>query len=423
MAISPARTAAFDVLLRIERDRAFASMLLPQFEAALEPADRALCHEITLGTLRSQILLDHYIEQKAKGKKIDVEVRIALRMGIYQLLFLDRIPDHSAINESVTLAARAKKTSAKGFVNAILRNIAREGVGPLPADDSLRTSHPQWLLDRWTAAWGQREAIGIAEANNVTPRTAMRAATEDGARMLMESAAQASDIVPGCFLSDRVTHEMRAASDGGDIYFQDEGSQLVGQVAVSADPARFLDVCAAPGGKTTQAAASLPNASILAGDFTQARVALLADISAKYADGRVDVVRYDAEKSLPFADLAFDSVLLDAPCSGTGTIRHNPELRYLVRPEDIPVFAKRQLAILNNASNAVAEGGHLIYSTCSLEIEENEDVVLAFLANRHGWTIEAPQVPEKFLTESGFARTFPHRDDMDGFFIAVLRKA
>ncbi|HSI87960.1 MAG TPA: hypothetical protein VK918_02825, partial [Pyrinomonadaceae bacterium] len=147
------------------------------------------------------------------------------------------------------------------------------------------------------------------------------------------------------------------------------------------------------------------------------------EICEKYAPERVDIVRYDAEKPLPFADGMFGSVLVDAPCSGTGTIRHNPEIRYFVQAEDIPRFAARQLAILNNASNAVAEGGHLIYSTCSLEIEENEDVVRAFLAHQTGWKIEEHKLPDKYLTDSGFARTFPHRDDMDGFFIAVLRKA
>ena len=344
-------------------------------------------------------------------------------MGIYQLLFLDRVPDHAAINDSVELVKRAKKGSAKGLVNAILRGIAREGAGTVPDDDSIRTSHPEWLLDRWAGVWGREAAVAIAEANNREPVAAMRAVTDTGKELLERSGASRSSNVPGCYLVERITPEMRSASEQGDIYFQDEGSQMVGSAALETGPNKLRDVCASPGGKASQIATALDGPQIVAGDVTRSRVALLAEIVARFAPGRVDIVRYDAEVTLPFTDSYFDTVLVDAPCSGTGTIGHNPEIRYHLRAEDTPVFASRQATILENASNAVRHGGHLIYSTCSLEPEENEAVIERFLAGHSDWRVERPLVPEKFLTNEGFARTFPHRDGMDGFFISMLRKA
>ncbi len=423
MAISPARRAAFDVLLRIERDRAFSSILLPEAEAGLSAPDKALTHEITLGALRRQLYLDHVIGERSRARSLDVEVRIALRLGIYQLLFLDRVPDHAAINDSVELVKRAKKGSAKGLVNAILRRITREGPGAVPADESIRTSHPVWLLDRWAGIWGREAAVAIAEANNREPAAAMRAVTATGKELLERSGSLRSSNVPGCYLSERISPEMRSASEQGNIYFQDEGSQMVGWAAAQTTPGKFLDVCASPGGKATQIANALPDARIVAGDVTASRVALLAEITRRFAPGRVDIIRYDGELPLPLADGHFDTVLVDAPCSGTGTIGHNPEIRYHLRPEDLPVFSRRQSVILENASNAVRPGGHLIYSTCSLEPEENEAVIDAFLMRNRDWTLERPHVPERFITKEGYARTFPHCDGMDGFFISVLRKA
>ena len=178
MSISPARKAAFDILLKIERDNAFSSVLLPQYEAGLNEKDRGLCHEIVLGVLRRKLFLDRLIDQRAKDRKLDTEVRTAIRIGLFQLLYLDRVPAYSSVNESVELTRRAKKTSAAGFVNALLRGFQRQMPVPVFTDEidriSIETSHPRWLIEKWIGQFGLERARNIAEANNETPRLSFR---------------------------------------------------------------------------------------------------------------------------------------------------------------------------------------------------------------------------------------------------------
>lgn len=423
--ISPARTAAFDILQKIESEGAYSSVLLPLATESLDPRDRALSYEITLGVLRKKLLLDHLIGQKTRGKKLDPEVEIAIRIGLYQLLFLDRVPKHAAIDESVSLAARAKKTSAKGLVNAILRAVDREG-GRQEFPDylekvSIETSHPQWLLDRWAKQFGSDEAGKIAEANNSAPKAAFRLTARSNGVTLPEDLKK-SEFVEGCLLADRQSAELRKLADEHLIYFQDEGSQLVGQIAAGMPGRRLLDLAAAPGSKTTQIAATGHFSLIVAGDIHGHRIAVLSENCRQQGVDGVRLVQYDAEDGLPFAEGAFDTILLDAPCSGTGTIRHNPEIRYNLNESDISDLSAKQRRILENASKLLAPGGRLVYSTCSLEKEENEDVIQSFLTANIGWKLIIPQVQKSFLTAGGFVRTFPNRDQMDGFFVAVLEK-
>ena len=425
MKISPARIAAFEILGQIESDRAFSSVLLPAYEEKLEAKDRGLCHELVLGTLRRQIFLDKTIEEFAGRKKLDTPVRIALRLGIYQILFLDKIPAYSAINESVNLVTRAKKTSAKGLVNAILRRVSERAPKFEYADEieriSVEVSHPRWLIEKWIAEFGQDEAFAIGRANNVVPRTTFRF-TRSGNVLDERNAFEESQFVNGCYFVGAGDDRLRAMAAAGEIYFQDEASQLVAQAAASRVRGSFLDVCAAPGGKTTQVANQLNDNLIVAGDLSTARVELLKATCIRQGVGFVNVLRYDAEGRLPFADKSFDTVLVDAPCTGTGTIRHNPEIRYFLDPEDIPKAGMKQLAILRNASKVVQPGGRIIYSTCSLETEENEAVCVAFESETKEFQRVSPDVPQALLTDRGFARTFPHRDNMDGFLIAEFER-
>lgn len=421
MTISPARVAAFDVLHRIETERAFSSILLPQYEQNLSPNDRALCHQLTLGVLRRQMYLDLMIDHFAGGKKVDAAVRIALRLGLFQLLFLDRIPAHSAVNESVNLVQRARKSSARGFVNAILRRTQREPFSPEYADEmeriSIETSHPRWLIEKWSALFGIEEAERLAISNNEQPAAAFRL-TARAPEGLAFPGTRPSASVPGCFLADPVTPEIRAAADRGEIYFQDEGSQLVGSSVVVPENGTFLDVCAAPGSKATQVAAAGGAKLIVAGDIHSHRTRFLLENVRSQGAGNVSVVEYDAEAGLPFDEGSFDTVLVDAPCSGTGTIRHNPELRYFLQQDGFPALTDKQLRILKNASKTVRNGGSLIYSTCSLESEENETVADAFLSSGGAFVKAPPGVPDGFIGDGGYARTRPHVDKMDGFFIA-----
>lgn len=429
MNISPARIAAYEILLRIDRDQAFSAVLLPEYESRLNDKDRALCHQLVLGVLRRKMYLDAAIASLAGTKKIDLEVLIALRLGAFQVLELDRIPHHSAVNESVALVQRAKKTSAKGFVNAILRRISKEGISlnvPDPIERrSIETSHPRWLLERWGEQFGEDRGAAIAFANNQAPRTAFRLTTFGKLRStILPEYCRESEIAPGAYVADRSTPELRDLSERGEIYFQDEASQLTARQIELAEGGAFLDVCAAPGGKTALLADanSAANVQIFAGDLYQKRAEFLRENCRKQGVNSVHVLRYDAEAAIPFADESFDAVLVDAPCSGTGTISSNPEIRYFLQPDDLLALPKKQRAILANASKLLKRGGRLYYSTCSLEVEENEAVISAFLTEADGFTVEAVQVNERFVTEAGFGRTFPDEDGTDGFFFAVLSK-
>ena len=427
MKISPARRAAFEILCRVDADKAFTSVLLPTFEDSLAPADRGLCHEIVLGVLRRQIYLDRLIDGLTRSRKLDLAVRIALRIGIYQLIFLDRVPAYSAINESVNLVQMAKKTSARGLVNAVLRRIS-ENVPTLEFSDdldrvSVETSHPRWLLEKWITDFGFSEAEQIAVSNNDMPRIAFRFVGEQPPSPV---GYQQSELVSGCYIATSIDRELRAKADAGEIYFQDEASQLVAQLVSRKPAAKFFDICAAPGGKTTQIAAAYfragPKRTVVAGDLRDTRVDLLRATCDRHRLGAVLIAQYDAETGLPFADQSFETVLVDAPCSGTGTIRHNPEIRYFLEPADFGRLPGKQRKILNNASNLVTPGGRLIYSTCSLERQENEMVCGEFLSENTGFTRSPPEVSASLVTDEGFARTLPHRDGTDGFFIAEFKR-
>ncbi len=423
MKISPARMAAFDALFAVETERVFTSDALPKYEYGLSVIDSALCHEIVLGVLRRQIYLDNVTASFTNNNSLDSAVRIAIRMGLYQILFLDKVPDHAAINESVMLVQRAKKTSAKGFVNAILRRATREIVEISFKDDferiSVETSHPRWLIERWSNEFGIVEAETIARANNDVPTSAFR---------LLKNADPAkwtkSEHVEGAFLTDRINPDLRELEAAGEIYFQDEASQMAALAVSVPKNGAFLDVCASPGGKTGLISArySTELKLTVAGDISSRRVDFLRTSCHRQGVENINIVQYNAESPLPFADLTFDTVFVDAPCSGTGTIRHNPEIRYFLEPNDIESFVGKQLRILTQASKMVKAGGSLIYSTCSLEANENEGVVDRFLTDNQNFAIVIPNVSERFVTGSGFARTWPYRDRMDGFFIASLRK-
>ncbi|MEO7674545.1 MAG: 16S rRNA (cytosine(967)-C(5))-methyltransferase RsmB [Pyrinomonadaceae bacterium] len=427
MKISPARIAAFEILLKIENEKAFSSELLPLYENELADNDRSLCHQLTLGVLRKQLMIDWMIDHFTGGKRIDAAVRNSLRIGIYQLLFLNRIPDYSAINDSVNLVQYAKKTSAKGFVNAVLRRATREAAVPLFVDDadriSLETSHPRWLVDKWIGQFGLANAESIAVSNNEIPRIAFRITPTGGGMRRFENTID-SDLVDGCLIARSNSAELLAAAAEGKIYFQDEGSQMVAEAAGRIESDSFLDLCAAPGSKFSQIATRVGNnlKILVAGDLHSHRARFLRDNCRRQGLNDANVVQYDAESDIPFADESFDSILVDAPCSGTGTIRHNPELRYALKPSDFKELANKQLRLIRNASKLLKPGGTFVYSTCSLESEENEHVADLFLSSAVDFVKVKPRVAERFIDGDGFARTLPHRDNMDGFFIASFKK-
>lgn len=344
--ISPARDIAFRVLERVHHG-GFASDLL-RAESG-DQHDLALAEAIVLGCLRFQGQLDFLIEHfSGRRTKLDPEVRIALQMGIYQLRYLDRIPAHAAVAESVELVKRARKRSAAAFVNAVLRKVNRDPV-PWP-DRATELSVPAWMLERWRIQYG-----GAAEK------------------------------IAAAALEEPAVHVNPATGRQ-----QDVGAQSIVPLLQIEPGMTVLDLCAAPGNKTAQALAM--GARVIACDVSLRR---LSDVPAEAAR-----VVLDASAALPFA-AKFDRILLDAPCSGTGTLAHNPEIKWRLKLEDLARFHVRQRAMLENALASLEPGGRLVYSTCSLEREENEDVVAGFHVSQMNTRL-------------------PGRDAGDGFFAAVI---
>jgi 16S rRNA (cytosine967-C5)-methyltransferase len=473
--VSASRRAAFEVLRRVEDEGAFASVLLASATGELRADDRALCYELVLGVLRRQLWLDKLIEHYASGRaasRLDAPVRRALRLGLYQLRFLTRIPQSAAVNESVNLAYEARLRSAANFINAVLRRATREpdydpatqATGELERI-SIAASHPAWLVERWMKFSGASDAESFAHANNMTPPVAFRInsrrANRDEVLERLRVAgveAKPSRIAPDAWRIDgaggvgssagngvnsgmssgmsggmssgmgsggAAASVLRALAGEGAIYMQDEASQLVAHVLGARACERVLDVCAAPGSKTTQIAAlAQDGAFVFAGDIYAHRLRTLGETAARQGLESIRMIAYDAEAApLPFAAGSFARVLVDAPCTGTGTLRHNPEIRWRITPADIVDLAARQRRILAHAAQTVCVGGRLVYSTCSVEPEENEEVVSAFLETQRAFKLIRPEhVPEQLLTKKGAARTWPQRDGTDGFFVAAFER-
>lgn len=441
-AVAPARLMASEILRRVEDEGAYAAVLLIASTEKLRPNDRGLVYELVLGTLRWQLWLDKSIEHFAGGRSIqslDPPIRRALRLGLYQLRFLSRIPASAAVNESVNLAYRYRLRSAAGLINAVLRRAVREPAYDPVADarDSLEraaiaTSHPAWLIERWARSFGWDEALAFARVNNTAPPIAFRINTlrieeESVLGRLREqgvASVTASSIAPGAWRIERGSSALlQELAREGLIYLQDEASQLVSAALDPRPGERLLDVCAAPGSKATGAAVKMRDTGrIMAGDIHVHRLKTLRAAAARQNLQSVSVLAFDAEAAIPFADAVFDRVLVDAPCTGTGTLRHNPEIRWRISAADITELAKRQKMILNLSARAVKPGGCLVYSTCSVEPEENEEVVTAFLIDNPAFKLASDQLPIELLNSFGTIRTWPQHHGADGFFMAVLER-
>jgi len=388
--IAAARKLAFEVL-RLVEGGGYAADLLHHRGAALESRDAGLAAEIVLGVLRRQnqldFLIEHYLGRPAT--RLDPEVRILLRMGLYQLRHLDRVPAHAVVHDSVEQVKHAGKRSAAGLVNAVLRKVDRAPVA-FP-DRAIELAIPGWLLERWERHYGRETAEGMAQAALTTPETYVRVpAGKEPAQVRL-----APTEVPGCF-------RLLEGNPAG-LRIQDISSQAVVPLLDLRRGQTLLDVCAAPGNKTAQALEAGVRA--VACDLRWRRLAAMKSLGCP-------LVAADGALGLPFS-ARFDRILVDAPCSGTGTLARNPEIKWRLEASDLVDLHARQVRLLRNALQRLAPGGRLVYSTCSLEPEENESVVVEVLG---GTGIPA-------CTMEKYWRRLPGREPGDGFFGAVLHSA
>ncbi|MBI4851801.1 MAG: 16S rRNA (cytosine(967)-C(5))-methyltransferase RsmB [Acidobacteria bacterium] len=445
--VSPARLVVFEILRRVSLEDAFATNLLTStLTQNLSSLDRSLAQEIVLGILRHQRYIDFLLAKISSCNlaKLDLEVLLSLRIGFYQLLYLTRIPTHAIVNDSVNLVKLNKKASASGLVNAVLRKIANSvNLKKLPKIENptsldtyqqiaLVNSHPDWLVKRWIERYGVDWTKSLAEANNKTPLVYFRVnSLKTSKSSLLDKftevglKADNSSLLKDAFLliSDS-NHKLLDFASQGLIHIQDLASQLVVQLVEAKAGMKVFDVCAAPGGKTTAIAAQMGNQGlIIAGDLHLNRVKLIKETANRLGAKIILPICYDARANLPIdSKCLFDRVLIDAPCSGTGTLRHNPEIKLRLSQDKILELGRLQTTILNNCSSLVKIGGRLIYSTCSMEYEENEEVIKKFLLKNSDFQIIKPKTQEIFLTQENFVRTWPSKDNMDGFFVAVLEK-
>ncbi len=450
MAVSSARSVAFEILLRVEREASYAAELLHSARLAkLSSRDHGLATELVMGVLRWQSLLDRRLAAASSQKldRLDGEVLTALRLGAYQLQFLSRVPARAAIFESVELVKAARKRSAARFVNAVLRKIAGAGaedifaeIGSSPDSMTLaqNTAHPPWLVARWIEHYGLEAARQICAHDQTVPGTAIhihgdQSHQDQADAGLAEAGVQLS---PGRLLS-AARHILSGditrtrAYREGRISIQDEASQLVALLVGRGE--KILDCCAAPGSKTALLARRNPRAKVFATELHPHRARLLQNLNRL---PNVHVVAADA-RLLPFSlSFTFDRILADVPCSGTGTLARNPEIKWRLKVGDLHDLQARQVAILKSALAQLAIGGRLVYSTCSLEHDENEAVVEAALEGAAEFRVIDLKRELEQLRQSGemcwkdiasllagpSLRTVPGVHPCDGFFAAMIER-
>lgn len=444
-----ARQLAYQILLNIARnvshpDRLIRTML--DRHSLLEDRDRALLTELVYGVLRWQGRLDWHIDllSKVKPSRIDPAVRILLRLSLYQILFLDRIPSHAAVNEAVKIAKSTQPAHLAGFVNAVLREaIRRNGHWSLPTSENdppeylaVTTSHPRWLAQRYLKELGLAEAERLCEANNqIAPMVLRVNSLKATATRVMEWLRENGfEVEPSPYLPDAVrAHGLRhdvarfPIYESGWIQVQDEASQLVSHLMSPRPGERVLDLCSGFGGKATHQAILLGNeGEILAVDRSAWKLEELRQNAERQGARIISVLDGDVLELLPEQLGTFDRVLLDAPCSGFGSLRRNPDIKWRRNLKDPYRFGTLQKGLLQRASSFVKTGGVLVYATCTLFAEENEEVANHFMESSPGWELEAAgqYLPEscKSMTEGPFLKTWPHRHGIDGFFGARWRR-
>jgi 16S rRNA (cytosine967-C5)-methyltransferase len=460
--ISPARRGAYAVLRAVHSDATDLGHAIARVRGNLrDDRDRALAGEIAIGTLRWRGRLDHLIAHFARRPiaKLDPEVLDVLRLSAYQLLHLERVPPAAIVNDAVNLVGQVKKRSAAPFVNGVLRALDRSrdrlplptrppaGAGSGPADAgryteqaldylSVTLSHPRWLVARWLDRYGFDATEAWLTFNNGPAPLALRTnpLKTDRAALVTDLATSGVGVESARYAPDALivtagsALQTRAAAEGH-FLVQDEASQLVAMMAGVRPNQAVLDTCAAPGGKATAFAAAMNGrGTLVAADARGGRIRLLRDTLARAGASAVRVVQADLLQPAPFAAV-FDWVIVDAPCSGLGTLRRDPDIKWRRQEEDLETLAEAERTILAHAAGAVGPGGRLLYATCSSEPEEDEQIVASFLATHAdfesvdlGRSDDCPAALRPVLNDAGVLRTLPHVHGLEAFFGAVLQR-
>ncbi|OGP52639.1 MAG: 16S rRNA (cytosine(967)-C(5))-methyltransferase [Deltaproteobacteria bacterium RBG_13_52_11] len=445
-----ARTKALEVLIRLEKrgspmDPLFDELVME--DPLLTDLDKAFVREVVYGVLRWRGRLDWVISAYSRIKPLRMErvVLSILRMGTYQLLFMDRVPSRAAVDESVKLAKGKGRKDVAPFINGILRGIAegRKEIAYPPIHTepldyiAAYHSHPRWMVRRWLDQWGVDETVSLCTANNQIPPLTVRVNVLKGSRdeVINRLHDEKIEATPppfspvGVFLQKPPPLTSWGLFQEGWLQVQDEASQLVSFILAPRPGERVLDICAAPGGKTTHVAQLMEDeGEIVAVDVSPIKLSLLQENCRRLGISIVKaLLTLDAQSPLPFSDGSFDRVLVDAPCTGLGTLRRNPDGKWRVAEADIPRLQKLQGRILAQAAPMVKQGGILVYSTCTMTPEENEGVIGPFLSEQGGVRLEGvssslPPGCEGLTDQEGYFRTFPHCHGTDGFFAARMRR-
>lgn len=402
-------------------------------QAGLSGRDAALCTRLAFGTLQNERLLDWHIDRlcSTPPEKLEPAVKNCLRLGLYQLLFLNRVPGRAAVNESVALTKRRSRGSgAPGLVNAVLRRFDREGEHPQPVDLAVRYSHPDWLVEEFRRALPAGEVEALLAADNAQPAVqaqvnTLKITAEELAEELNEAGVtvKVHPWLPDCLeLEETGNLENLSAFREGKFYIQDAAARLAVMAAGPQPGMDVLDACAAPGGKSFSTAIAMKNTgSILSCDLHPHKQRLMEEGAGRLGISIMTTEIRNAREFDPALEGRFDLAVVDAPCSGMGVIRKKPDIRYKA-PGPLVGLPTVQSAILENVSRCVKPGGILLYATCTLLKRENEDVVTAFLEKNRAYQLEPVYLPGPVGHTDGMATLWPHRHGTDGFFFARLRK-
>jgi 16S rRNA (cytosine967-C5)-methyltransferase len=442
------RRIALDVLVEVEGKSLPLDLLIERkFEGhqGLKQVDYAFITEVVYGTLRWRKRIDWIIGlvSRVKPERLERLILNVLRLGVYQVLFMDKVPISAAVNESVEMAKASGREEAAGFINAVLRRICdrRFDIEVPDAKDppsiSVRHSHPLWLVERWIQELGIDETIELCKANNRIPPLSLRTNTmkTNREKLLGEIRKEVPQAMPSPFSPEGVLIDPPVPLSRiprfreGWFQVQDESSQLVGHIMDPKPGERILDACAAPGGKTTHLAQLMGNRGrIYAADISTRRLSLLKENCHRLGVNIVTALRNDLTKPLVLGNKGgFDRILVDPPCSGLGTLWRNPDIKWKRKEGEISKFSGIQRAILHCVAPSVRKAGSLVYGTCTLTREENEEVVAEFIAEHRGFEVEdlsriLPQGLKPLTGKDGFFRSVTHRHGMDGFFAVRLKR-